>query len=104
MRFEAKHKYFKNLAKIANWKNIGKTLSERHELYQALLNALPPGDEPIVNFMDDNEWDTGEEIFNHIVDEIRNLFPDTVDTPFYWFFFKKLNFFLKNGIKINEIK
>uniref|UniRef100_A0A147BPB1 Uncharacterized protein n=1 Tax=Ixodes ricinus TaxID=34613 RepID=A0A147BPB1_IXORI len=36
MRFEAKHQYFKNIAaRVKNYKNICKTLAERHQLLQS---------------------------------------------------------------------
>ena len=33
MRYEAKNKYFKEIATIGNFKNIGKTVSSRHQRY-----------------------------------------------------------------------
>lgn len=40
MRFESKHGYFKRCARhLKNFKNICRTLSERHQLYQAYLSA-----------------------------------------------------------------
>lgn len=40
LRFESKHSYFKRCARhLKNFKNICKTLSERHQMYQAYLLA-----------------------------------------------------------------
>lgn len=41
-RFEAKHKYFKSVAKISNnFKNLDYTMSHRHELHQCYMNSKP---------------------------------------------------------------
>lgn len=38
LRFESKHQYFKKTIRhILNFKNVGKSLSEKHELFQSLL-------------------------------------------------------------------
>lgn len=46
LRFESKHTYFKQCArKLRNFKNLGSTLAERHQLLQAYLSAgsiFPP--------------------------------------------------------------
>lgn len=40
LRFESKHTYFKQFArKLQNFKNLGSTLAERHQLLQAYLTA-----------------------------------------------------------------
>lgn len=40
LRFESKHAYFKQCARHSrNYKNVTKTLSERHQLYQAFINT-----------------------------------------------------------------
>uniref|UniRef100_L7LXC8 Uncharacterized protein n=1 Tax=Rhipicephalus pulchellus TaxID=72859 RepID=L7LXC8_RHIPC len=40
MKFESKHKYFKEcIRSVRNYKNVTKTLSERHQLYQSFLAA-----------------------------------------------------------------
>lgn len=42
MRFEAKHQFFKHLAKICrNFKNILKTLSTRHQIYSCYVLLDP---------------------------------------------------------------
>lgn len=48
MRFQAKHSYFKGLAsKVKNFKNIGKTLSQRHQRLQAYEMYSEPLNEPV---------------------------------------------------------
>jgi len=95
MRFESKHKYFKNLASISNWKNICMTLAQRHELHQALLTALPPGEEPLADTLADNVWHSGVLLPNEAdtVIEINQRFVDTLNTQFYRFLSLKLLFF-----------
>ena len=42
MRFEAKHRYFKQVAKvIGNFKNIAKTLASRHQRYMCYVLSSP---------------------------------------------------------------
>lgn len=42
MRFEAKHRFFKHLAKVTgNFKNILKTLATRHQRYMTWLLSEP---------------------------------------------------------------
>ena len=42
MRYESKHSYFKNLARVVgNFKNILKTLAVRHQRYVCLLMLEP---------------------------------------------------------------
>ena len=42
MRYEAKHSFFKHLANIlGNFKNVAKTLSERHQTFMCYQHADP---------------------------------------------------------------
>ena len=42
MRYEAKHSYFKHLARVlGNFKNIAKTLAEHHQQYMCYQMAEP---------------------------------------------------------------
>lgn len=42
MRYEAKHSYFKHLARVlGNFKNIAKTLASHHQLYMCYQMSEP---------------------------------------------------------------
>ena len=42
MRYEAKHRYFKQIAKvIGNFKNIAKTVAQRHQRYMCYVLSNP---------------------------------------------------------------
>eukprot|EP00112_Aurelia_sp_Birch-Aquarium-sp1_P011911 Seg250.10 transcript_id=Seg250.10/GoldUCD/mRNA.D3Y31 product="hypothetical protein" protein_id=Seg250.10/GoldUCD/D3Y31 len=68
MRFEAKHKYFKNVAKIThNFRNIAATLASRHQLRQCLEMNL----ENIIDVSEEAESDCHKIPFQSLDDAVK---------------------------------
>jgi hypothetical protein len=71
MRFESKHKYFKQcIKKLQNFKNVCKTAAERHQLLQAYLGTGCLFNEPVVcdKALDFNPADFSCEIQQAVAD------------------------------------
>lgn len=91
MRFEAKHSYFKKLANIANYKNLGKYMATRHQKHFCM--ELLDG-KMFANTCQHGRVQTVSEDLNHKLSE-KGYFVATLNA-------KCCNWFMQNGQKFKK--